>query len=98
MNEAGGGSIAYVKVWTTAVSLPESSTPLLPPVALKAIVLSSTTVVLHWTDSTISKNQVSVNEKAIFFFFFKKNNFFTNIHFYINYLILITAYVCLVVK
>ncbi|XP_043474504.1 neogenin isoform X2 [Leptopilina heterotoma] len=57
MNEAGGGSIAYVKVWTTAVSLPESSTPLLPPVALKAIVISSTTVVLYWTDSTLSKNQ-----------------------------------------
>ncbi|XP_051155099.1 neogenin isoform X3 [Leptopilina boulardi] len=57
MNEAGGGSIAYVTVRTTAVSLPETFTPLLPPVGLKAIVLSSSTVVLYWTDSTLSKNQ-----------------------------------------
>lgn len=66
MNEAGGGSIAYVTVRTTAVSLPETFTPLLPPVGLKAIVLSSSTVVLYWTDSTLSKNQVSNK------FFFKR--------------------------
>ncbi|XP_033225419.1 neogenin isoform X2 [Belonocnema kinseyi] len=56
-NLAGAGGIVYAKVWTTEKSQPETVAPLLPPVGLKAIVLSPTTVVLYWTDSTLSKNQ-----------------------------------------
>ena len=57
-NEAGAGRIAYDKVSTTEKSQSETVAPLLPPVGLKAIVVSPTTVVLYWTDSTLSKNQV----------------------------------------
>ena len=60
-NEAGAGGIVYAKVWTTEKSLPETVAPLIPPVGLKAIVLSSSTVVLYWTDTTLSKNQVRLN-------------------------------------
>ena len=35
----------------------EPSTPIIPPVGLKAIVLSSTTIVLTWTDTTLGRNQ-----------------------------------------
>lgn len=55
-NEMGDGRPAYVSVRTREDPLPEPQTPLIPPVGLKAIVLSSTTVVLYWTDT--SKNQV----------------------------------------
>ncbi|UYV61776.1 NEO1, partial [Cordylochernes scorpioides] len=42
----------------TIVAAPEPLTPMLPPVGLKAIVLSATTVVLYWTDSTLPRTQV----------------------------------------
>src|SRR6218665_1777048 len=32
-------------------------TPIIPPVGLKAIVLSSSTIVLTWTDTTLGRNQ-----------------------------------------
>lgn len=36
---------------------PEPATPMIPPVGLKAIVLSAKTIVLTWTDSTLGKSQ-----------------------------------------
>lgn len=42
---------------------PEPLTPMLPPVGLKAIVLSSSTVVLYWTDTTLSRNQVVTDNR-----------------------------------
>jgi hypothetical protein len=36
----------------------EPATPLVPPLGLHAIVLSSTTVVLTWMDSTLPRNQL----------------------------------------
>ena len=36
----------------------EPVTPLIPPVGLHAIVLSSSTVVLTWMDSTLPRNQL----------------------------------------
>ncbi|XP_044002632.1 neogenin isoform X2 [Aphidius gifuensis] len=50
-NEAGEGPPVYANVRTTEKSVSESSSPLIPPVGLKAIVLSSKTVVLYWTDT-----------------------------------------------
>ncbi|KFM65191.1 Neogenin, partial [Stegodyphus mimosarum] len=36
---------------------------MLPPVGLKAIVLSSSTVVLYWTDTTLSRNQLVTDNR-----------------------------------
>ena len=36
---------------------PEPMTPIMPPVGLKAIVLSSTTIVITWSDTTLGRNQ-----------------------------------------
>ncbi|XP_063985766.1 neogenin isoform X2 [Diachasmimorpha longicaudata] len=56
-NEAGEGPPIYDNVRTTEKSVPESLAPLIPPVGLKAIVLSANTVVLYWTDNSLSKSQ-----------------------------------------
>ncbi|KAK2579403.1 hypothetical protein KPH14_003264 [Odynerus spinipes] len=56
-NEAGEGQPAYANVRTTERSASEYAVPLIPPVGLKAIVLSATTVVLYWTDTTLPKSQ-----------------------------------------
>ncbi|XP_060828360.1 neogenin isoform X3 [Bombus pascuorum] len=56
-NDAGDGQPAYANVRTTERSVSEFSVPLLPPVGLKAAVLSDTTVVLYWTDTTLPKTQ-----------------------------------------
>ncbi|XP_076634559.1 neogenin protein frazzled isoform X8 [Colletes latitarsis] len=56
-NDAGDGQPAYANVRTTERSMSESSVPLIPPVGLKAAVLSDTTVVLYWTDTTLPKTQ-----------------------------------------
>ncbi|KAK0175713.1 hypothetical protein PV327_009442 [Microctonus hyperodae] len=56
-NEAGEGPPIYANVRTTEKSAPESIAPLIPPVGLKAIVLSANTVVLYWTDTSLSKSQ-----------------------------------------
>ncbi|XP_076679659.1 neogenin protein frazzled isoform X6 [Andrena cerasifolii] len=56
-NDAGDGQPAYANVRTTERSASETSVPLIPPVGLKAAVLSDTTVVLYWTDTTLPKTQ-----------------------------------------
>lgn len=57
-NNIGPGRARYANVRTRdESSLMETQTPLMPPVGLKAQVLSSSTVILYWTDATLSKNQ-----------------------------------------
>ncbi|XP_011643134.1 neogenin isoform X5 [Pogonomyrmex barbatus] len=56
-NNVGDGQPAYANVRTPERFVTESAVPLIPPVGLKAIVLSATTVVLYWTDTTLSKSQ-----------------------------------------
>ncbi|XP_023289160.1 neogenin isoform X2 [Orussus abietinus] len=56
-NEVGEGTPVYANVRTTERSAVESVVPLIPPVGLKAIVLSATTVVLYWTDTSLPKSQ-----------------------------------------
>ncbi|XP_076293131.1 neogenin protein frazzled isoform X5 [Lasioglossum baleicum] len=56
-NDAGDGQPAYANIRTTERSVSESSAPWIPPVGLKAAVLSDTTVVLYWTDTTLPKTQ-----------------------------------------
>lgn len=55
-NDVGDGRPIYEHVRTTVDLPPEPATPLLPPIGLKAIVLSSSSVVLYWTDSTLSQS------------------------------------------
>ena len=47
------------------VSVPEPSTPILPPVGLKAPVLSPTTIVVMWTDSGLGRRQ-RVNDNRLY--------------------------------
>ncbi|XP_069703629.1 neogenin isoform X2 [Periplaneta americana] len=56
-NDMGDGRPVYVSVRTKEVMAPEPVYPLIPPVGLMAIVLSSTTVVVYWTDTTLPKSQ-----------------------------------------
>ncbi|XP_011334022.1 neogenin isoform X4 [Ooceraea biroi] len=56
-NNIGDGPPTYANVRTPERFVSESAVPLIPPVGLKAIVLSATTVVLYWTDTTLSKSQ-----------------------------------------
>ncbi|KAL3287322.1 hypothetical protein HHI36_001797 [Cryptolaemus montrouzieri] len=57
-NQMGAGNPAYAKVRTQDEPPPEPQQPLIPPIGLKAHVLSTTSVVLYWTDTTLSKTQI----------------------------------------
>lgn len=57
-NQVGDGRPIYETVKTLIETTPEPIIPMLPPVGLKAIVLSSASVVLYWTDTTLPRNQV----------------------------------------
>ncbi|XP_034257103.1 neogenin [Thrips palmi] len=56
-NEIGDGQPRYESNRTREESTPEPLSPLIPPVGLKAIVLSATSVVVYWTDTTLSQSQ-----------------------------------------
>ncbi|KAG8192662.1 hypothetical protein JTE90_009692 [Oedothorax gibbosus] len=64
-NELGDGRPVYETVKTQVESTPEPAIQMIPPLGLKAIVLSSSTVVLYWTDNTLSRNQV-VNDNRFY--------------------------------
>ncbi|XP_015602585.1 neogenin isoform X2 [Cephus cinctus] len=76
-NEAGEGLPVYANVRTTERSVPESSAPLIPPVGLKAIVLSDKTVVLYWTDMTLSKSQY-ITDKRFYLVRYTSNHHSSN--------------------
>lgn len=40
-----------------SVLAPEPLTPVLPPVGVRAVVLSATTILVTWTDSALGRNQ-----------------------------------------
>ncbi|XP_015927066.1 neogenin isoform X5 [Parasteatoda tepidariorum] len=62
-NQVGDGIPIYETVKTLIQAPPEPLTPMLPPVGLKAMVLSSSSVVLYWTDSTLSRNQLVTDNR-----------------------------------
>lgn len=68
-NNVGDGQPAYANVRTPERFVSESAVPLIPPVGLKAIVLSATTVVLYWTDTTLSKSQVCLRHTHALLFY-----------------------------
>ncbi|XP_061190970.1 neogenin-like isoform X3 [Saccostrea echinata] len=57
-NNQGEGPPRYTTATTTKESVHESVLPLMPPVGLKTLVLSSTTIVLMWSDTTLDVNQM----------------------------------------
>ncbi|XP_046478869.1 neogenin isoform X1 [Neodiprion pinetum] len=62
-NAVGEGTPSYANVQTTARSVTESVAPLIPPVGLKAVVLSASTMMVYWTDSTLSKSQYVTDKR-----------------------------------
>ncbi|XP_046404271.1 neogenin isoform X2 [Ischnura elegans] len=65
-NEMGDGRPVYETVRTREPAAPEpQSQPLVPPVGLRAIILSASTVVLYWTDSSLPKSQVTDNRHYV---------------------------------
>lgn len=53
-NSNGDGPPKYETIWTRAPSTPEPKIALLPPIGLRVDVTSPTSVVLHWTDTTLN--------------------------------------------
>ncbi|XP_017786594.1 PREDICTED: neogenin isoform X2 [Nicrophorus vespilloides] len=56
-NEIGAGAPVYANVRTREEQPPDLISPLIPPVGLKAQVLSASSVILYWVDTTLSKTQ-----------------------------------------
>ncbi|XP_074599704.1 neogenin-like isoform X1 [Brevipalpus obovatus] len=60
-NKHGDGPPIYETIWTRVATTPEPKLPLQPPVGLSANVLSSSTVLLSWTDTSLPSRTVSDN-------------------------------------
>lgn len=58
----GDGRPSYSSVRTREMTAPEPPAPLVPPVGLTATVLSPSTVVVFWTDTSLSKAQVKISK------------------------------------
>ncbi|XP_053387197.1 neogenin-like [Mercenaria mercenaria] len=56
-NNMGEGQPRYETVFTLEETAEEPVTPMLPPIGLKALVLSPHTIVLTWTDNSLGKIQ-----------------------------------------
>ncbi|KAK3094564.1 hypothetical protein FSP39_003463 [Pinctada imbricata] len=57
-NNRGDGQPRYQTATTSEETFQETITPMMPPVGLKTIVLSPSTVVLTWSDTSLGTNQV----------------------------------------
>lgn len=57
-NNMGPGPSIYATAKTQDEPPPEPTAALMPPMGLKAQVLSTTSVVLYWTDPTLKQSQV----------------------------------------
>lgn len=65
-NEMGDGPPKYANVRTSVASQQEPALELTPPIGLKASILSPTSAVLYWSDTTLPQGQVSFLEDIIF--------------------------------
>ncbi|PVD36565.1 hypothetical protein C0Q70_03550 [Pomacea canaliculata] len=63
LNNIGSGPSRYDTVLTSEDIVEEPSTPMMPPIGLKAIVLTSTTIVLTWADDSLGKSQKIVDNR-----------------------------------
>ncbi|XP_033725655.1 neogenin-like isoform X3 [Pecten maximus] len=62
-NNIGDGEPKYQTALTSEETVTEQVTPMMPPVGLKAIVLSSSTVVLTWADTSLGKSQTVTDSR-----------------------------------
>ncbi|XP_037548460.1 netrin receptor DCC [Nematolebias whitei] len=58
-NNAGEGVPLYESAVTRSLTVPDTSTPMIPPVGVQAIALSSDSVRVSWADNSMTKNQKS---------------------------------------
>ncbi|KAL3885049.1 hypothetical protein ACJMK2_025148 [Sinanodonta woodiana] len=56
-NNKGEGQPRYETVFTLESTEEEPATPMLPPIGLKTVVLSSSAIIVTWTDDSLGKNQ-----------------------------------------
>ena len=64
---------SYHLTLMVVISVLEPETPMTPPVGLKAMTLSSTAVILTWTDSTLGRSQ-RVTDGRIYTVRYRPNN------------------------
>ena len=62
-NNIGDGRPIYETTRTRDEEIEAARSPLVPPVGLHAIVLSASTVVLTWVDSTLPRNQLVTDNR-----------------------------------
>jgi len=62
-NQVGDGQPIYETVKTMIESTPEPQLPMTPPVGLRAVVLSASTVVLYWTDTSLPRQQIIADNR-----------------------------------
>lgn len=62
-NNLGNGPSRYDTVVTSEEIAEETATPMMPPIGLKAIVLTESTIVLTWADDSLGKNQKIVDDR-----------------------------------
>ncbi|XP_069102429.1 neogenin-like isoform X7 [Argopecten irradians] len=62
-NNIGDGEPKYQTAVTSEETVTEQVTPMMPPVGLKTIVLSSSTVVLTWADTSLGKSQTVTDSR-----------------------------------
>ena len=49
--------LLFTRSFSSIFQVEEPVTPMIPPVGLKAIVLTSTSIVVTWSDTTLGRNQ-----------------------------------------
>ncbi|XP_052084439.1 neogenin-like isoform X3 [Mytilus californianus] len=62
-NKKGDGPPKYQTAKTSEAEVVEHLTPMMPPVGLKTIVLSSSTVLLTWTDTSLGSSQRNTDNR-----------------------------------
>lgn len=66
-NEMGAGKPIYTTTRTQEEPPPEPAKALMPPMGLKAQVLSTSSIVLYWTDPSLKQSQVKIGLEYIFY-------------------------------
>ncbi|KAI8490708.1 neuregulin binding [Branchiostoma belcheri] len=59
-NRIGDGEPVYVTASTSLTAAPDQTGPLMPPVGVKAVVLSPNTILVFWIDPTVGESQAGM--------------------------------------
>ncbi|XP_032889340.1 netrin receptor DCC isoform X2 [Amblyraja radiata] len=65
-NNVGQGVPLYESATTRALSVPDTSTPMLPPVGVQAVAVSHDSVRVSWADNSVPKNQKGTPDIRIY--------------------------------